>query len=223
MYPGHPWWRSPAVRRPGDARRELFRASPAIPGEVDEAGLLERARKGDADAFSALFGCYQGPLYRYAAHMCGPDAADDVVQETFLAVLSSSGGYDRARGSVAGYLFGIARHMAFKRVSPREVAAADTAADAACAGESGEPSVLDCLTRAETIERVRAAVEALPPLYREVIVLCELQELDYAQAAEIVQCPIGTIRSRLHRAKALLLARLKCARSVRLRPDRSST
>jgi RNA polymerase sigma-70 factor (ECF subfamily) len=180
---------------------------------VDEAGLLERARRGDVDAFSALFGRYQGPLSRYAAHMCGRDAADDVVQETFLAVLRQSGRYDGSRGTVAGYLFGIARHMALKRVSAREVAASDCGADDRGLPEAAEQaSVLDSLTRAETIEAVRAAVHSLPPVFREVIVLCELQEMDYSEAAEVAQCPIGTIRSRLHRARAMLMTKLTCTR-----------
>jgi RNA polymerase sigma-70 factor (ECF subfamily) len=69
-------------------------------------------------------------------------------------------------------------------------------------------TALDDLTRAETIATVRAAVQSLPPAYREVVVLCELQGLDYAAAASAVQCPIGTIRSRLSRARALLTAKL---------------
>jgi hypothetical protein len=89
-------------------------------------------------------------------------------------------------------------------------------------------TVLDSLTRAETIDAVRTAVQSLPPPYREAVVLCELQEMGYADAAEIVGCPIGTIRSRLHRAKALLTEKLAvmqpvgCGveRSVRLQPDR---
>jgi RNA polymerase sigma-70 factor (ECF subfamily) len=191
---------------------ELLAAPKAIAGDVDDAGLLERAGKGDVDAFSALFGRYQRPLHRYAAHMCGREAADDVVQETFLAVLRQPGQFDRARGTVGGYLFGIARHLALKRVSLRDVPALDGDVEDRCVGEAvRQPSVLDRLTRAETIDAVRAAIRTLPPLYREVIVLCELQEMEYQQAAEVVQCPIGTIRSRLHRAKAMLMAKLACA------------
>jgi hypothetical protein len=93
-----------------------------------------------------------------------------------------------------------------------------------------QATVLDSLTRAETIDAVRTAVQSLPPPYREAVVLCELQEMGYADAAEIVGCPIGTIRSRLHRAKALLTAKLAvmqpvgCVRSsIRLQPDRETS
>jgi RNA polymerase sigma-70 factor (ECF subfamily) len=175
---------------------------------VEDAALLERTRRGDADAFSRLFARYQGPIFRYAAHMCGRDAADDVVQETFLAVLRTSGRYDPARGTVGNYLFGIARHVVLGRLSFREVTGIDADSDELAGAAIGEPTVLDCLTRAETIDAVRAAVASLPPLYREVLVLCELQELTYVDAAAIVNCPVGTVRSRLHRARALLLAKL---------------
>jgi RNA polymerase sigma-70 factor (ECF subfamily) len=174
-------------------------------GEVDDVALLERVRRGDAEAASALFARHQGPIYRYAAHMCGRDAADDVVQETFLAVLRRSGRYDTARGPVGNYLLGIARHFVLKRLGA--LYAANGADDARHDGVE-QPTVLDHLARAETIETVRAAIESLPPAYREVVVLCELQEMSYEEAAGVVQCPIGTIRSRLHRARALLTTKL---------------
>ena len=181
---------------------------PQCTGEVEDDRLLEQTRRGDAEAFSRLFARYQGPIFRYAAHMCGREAADDVVQETFLAVLRPSGRYDPARGTVGNYLFGIARHVVLGRLSYREVTGVDADSDEFAGAAIDEPTVLDSLTRAETIDAVRAAIASLPPLYREVLVLCELQELSYADAAGIVNCPVGTVRSRLHRARALLVAKL---------------
>jgi RNA polymerase sigma-70 factor (ECF subfamily) len=72
--------------------------------------------------------------------------------------------------------------------------------------------VLDSLSREETIKAVRAAIASLPAPYREVVVLCELQETSYADAAMIVHCPVGTVRSRLHRARALLMTKLEATR-----------
>jgi len=181
----------------------------------DDSGLIERARRGDEEAFSRLFARYQRVIYRYAAYVCGPAAGDDIVQETFLAVLRQTGRHDTLRGTVAGYLLGIARHVAMKRLASRhdslvdpvdDIGSGDVAADQATA--------LDDLTRAETIEAVRAAVHSLPPAYREVVVLCEFQELDYAAAAGVVDCPIGTVRSRLHRARTLLTAKLAAIQPV---------
>jgi RNA polymerase sigma-70 factor (ECF subfamily) len=170
---------------------------------VDDAGLLERARRGDEDAFSQLFARHERAIYRYAVYMCGPGAGDDIVQETFLAVLRQNARGDTLRGTVAGYLLGIARHLAMKRLGSR--GDDETLSDDL---PSGSPAVLDNLARAETIDAVRAAVQSLPSEYREVVVLCELEEISYAAAAAVMRCPLGTVRSRLHRARALLTAKL---------------
>jgi len=79
--------------------------------DVDDAALLRKACKGQEAAFSELYARYQRRIHQYAARMCG-SAADDVVQETFLAILKADG-YDPSKGTVAGYLFGIARHQSF--------------------------------------------------------------------------------------------------------------
>ena len=178
--------------------------------DVDDAELLERARRGDENAFSQLFGRHQGAICRYAVHMCGPEAGDDIVQETFLAVLRQRGRTDAPRTTVAGYLFGIARHLVLQRLGSKYGAPfADAGDEDVNLVASDALTALDDLTRAETIATVRAAVQSLPPMYREVVVLCGLQDLDYAAAADVVQCPVGTIRSRLSRARALLAAKLE--------------
>ena len=71
------------------------------------------------------------------------------------------------------------------------------------------------LTRREGLETLRRAVQALPRRYREVVVLCDLEEVDYADAAVALGCPIGTVRSRLHRARGLLLEKLSPERNSR--------
>lgn len=175
----------------------------------DDGGLLERARKGDEIAFSQLFTRYKRAIYRYASYMAGRESADDIVQETFLAVLRQVERTDRPHAGVLAYLVGIARRRVYRRLG--------SVADAPFADDSREdvdaPAVqgmtaLDRLTQAETVHQVRAAVQSLPPDYREAVVLCELQEMDYAAAAEIMDCPIGTVRSRLHRARGLLATKL---------------
>ena len=175
---------------------------------MDEAGLIALARRGDAVAFSRLFAGFERPIFRYAAHMCGRDAADDIVQETFLAMLKG-GQYDATKGSVGNYLFGIARHCVLKRLCNREIATFDLDEhDERTSSVDDQPSVLDSLSRQETIQAVRAAITSLPAAYREAVVLCELQEMNYSDAAVVMQCPVGTVRSRLHRAKALLMSKL---------------
>jgi RNA polymerase sigma-70 factor (ECF subfamily) len=175
---------------------------------VDDTGLVDRARRGDEDAFSSLFARHQAAIYRYAAHMGGRETADDVVQETFLVILRQSGRVDPLYGSVIGYLLGIARRLVLKRVTNGIDGELSDELDDAMAAASDRPDALDILTREETIEAVRAAVDSLPPAYREAVVLCEFQEMDYAAAAQVMQCPIGTVRSRLHRARTLLMTKL---------------
>lgn len=177
---------------------------------MDDARLLERARRGDEDAFSSLFARYQRSIFRYAAYMCGREAGDDVVQDTFLVVLRQKDRHDAPTGSLGGYLFGIARHVVLKRLASRGIDTVVENDDAVVenAAAVDDTSVFEALSRSETVEVVRDAVQSLPAPYREAVVLCELQDMDYADAASVMQCPIGTVRSRLHRAKALLMIKL---------------
>ena len=175
---------------------------------MDDVELVERARRGDERAFSELFARHQRAIFRYAVHMGGAEAGDDVVQETFLTILRRNGRYDPSRGPVIAYLLGIARHLVLKRRVNNVTDTEELDDDAIAKVAWVAATVLDDLTRAETIEAVRAAVQSLPHPYREVVVLCELQEMDYATAAEVMECPIGTVRSRLHRARALLTMKL---------------
>ena len=171
--------------------------------------LLERMRQGDEAAFSELFARHRVAVYRYAAHMGAAAAADDVVQEVFLAFLRQIGSFDAARGSVQGYLLGITRRQVLKqRTRAAEEQGIDGDDDAfAVAAPASNP--FESLTSAEIVERVRAAIALLPDAYREAVVLCDLNELDYATAADVIGCPIGTVRSRLHRARARLVALLE--------------
>ena len=192
---------------------EPIRPAAAISPDVDEARLLRRAREGDEDAFAELYARHHGPIYRYAVRMCGPDAADDVLQETFVVILERANGFDPARGTLGAYLFGIARHMVLKQLGPRYQLA--QAIEAGAAPPPARPAdALDALTERERIAAVRVAIASLPPIYREVVALCDLEEIDYPAAAQIVGCPIGTIRSRLHRARALLLSKLAALRET---------
>jgi RNA polymerase sigma-70 factor (ECF subfamily) len=188
---------------------ELFGLFRGLYIQVDDAGLLERARRGDEQAFSTVFARYKRSIYRYGVYMCGREAADDVVQDTFLAVLRQSGRQDGPTSSLGGYLFGIARHVVMKRLAARgERSFTDQETGVFEDRSSIEPAAFDAIVRAQTVEAVRAAILALPAACREAIVLCELQEMAYANAADVMQVPIGTVRSRLHRARALLARRL---------------
>ena len=186
--------------------------------------LLRRAAKGDEEAFALLYRRHQAAMYRFALRMTGSTwAAEEIVQEVFMTLMRVPKKYDSTRGTLGGFLYGIARNRIMKHLerSPREVSLEEKNEDG-----SGPGIVLQDFstpaTQAEKRERadhVRAAVLDLPPEFREAVVLCELEELSYEEAAQMVGCPIGTIRSRLHRGRTLLMARLEMLRDL---PRRAS-
>jgi len=178
--------------------------------DASDDELLYRMAAGDRDAFVALYRRRQGPIYRFALHMSGSEAiAEDVTQEVFLRLMRAPGGYDPARAGLASYLYGMARHLVFAAARARATIPVEDGHGHVSA------SVLDDLTRREAIDAVRSAVLSLPARYREVVVLCDLEEMDYSQAAEALGCAVGTVRSRLHRARALLAGKLRPRRGVR--------
>jgi RNA polymerase sigma-70 factor (ECF subfamily) len=181
---------------------------------VDEAALLTRASAGDEAAFGELYARYQRQIFHYAARMCGVAAGDDVVQETFLAVLRQGGRFDPAKGTVPAYLYGIARHHVIKRLDSQGVTLSEPLEIMASEKIAPQDTPLETMARERMIGVVRQAVQSLPPAYREVVALCDLQEMDYATVAQVIQCPIGTVRSRLHRARGLLLKKLSAVPSM---------
>src|ERR1035441_6987387 len=183
--------------------------------ETDDE-LLSRLRRGDEAAFVTLYRRRQGAIYRFAMHMSGSaTAAEDITQEVFLALLRRECGFDPERGTLSGYLFGIARKLVLRNLERgRADVALDSDADFLELAVIDDP-LID-LTRLEGIEALRRAVMALPRRYREVVLLCDLEELDYADAAVGLRCPIQTVRSRMHRARALLFEKLNQDRNPRL-------
>jgi RNA polymerase sigma-70 factor (ECF subfamily) len=114
---------------------------------------------------------------------------------------------------VAAYLLGIARHRALKRTSVRPGDL--TLDDAGVPDIAIQPTVLDDMTRDQAASALREAIAELPPAFREAIVLCDIEEMDYSDAAVVMECPIGTVRSRVHRGRALLTSRLSGVRACR--------
>lgn len=185
--------------------------------ELRDEDLLRRMGAGDEEAFRSFYLRHQRPIYRFALHMTGrPEAAEEVVQEAFMTLIHETGKFDPARGTPQAFLFGIARNHVRRLVESdkRFVPLAEDddlqvrVGRASLSYGLGE-SLSDDLARAEIIERVRRAVLALPEHYREAVTLCDLQGFDYSAAAATLDCPIGTVRSRLARAREMLLARLR--------------
>lgn len=187
------------------------------PPERDDE-LLLLIRSGDETAFVTLYRKRQAAIYRFALHMSGSaSAAEDITQDVFLALIRDECGYDPDRGTLSAYLFGIARKLVLRHLERgrSDVALETDGEEAGSAELAVNDDPLANLTRKERIESLRRAVQALPRRYREVVVLCDLEEVDYADAAIVLGCPIGTVRSRLHRARALLLEKLHQERHFR--------
>ncbi|MDQ1707635.1 MAG: polymerase sigma-70 factor, subfamily [Pyrinomonadaceae bacterium] len=176
--------------------------------------LLQSLQAGDEGALSELYRRSQQSVYRFAFQMCGSQTvAEDVTQEVFMVLLKEGHSFDPARGSLNAFLIGVARNHVLRR-QRRERFYVAMSEEAQSGQDSGQTTLLvagplDELSRRERIETIRRAVLALPEKYREVVVLCDLEELPYVEAAEILQCAVGTVRSRLHRARALLLEKLR--------------
>src|ERR1700722_18123570 len=176
--------------------------------DMGDSELLGRMLAGDEDAFTALYRARHAPVYRFALQMTGSVAvAEDVTQEVFIALIEHGRKFDPARGTLASFLYGVARNLVRRRIQKdREMEVI---------GEfAGDDDVLGDLTRRETIGQVRVAVLSLPAMYREAVVLCDLQDLSYDEAAAALECPVGTVRSRLNRGRSMLARKLRCAAAV---------
>ncbi len=204
--------------------------------ELADALLLRRMAGGDEEAFAEVYRRKHPAIYRFALRMSGNSAmAEDVTQEVFMALIRDPKRFDPARGTLGGFLFGVARNHLRKRWEQdrrlvsfdgdpddlRETASSGVGSLHSAGGNGNGRAAFsaasgwDEFASVETVGRVRQAVGTLPENYREVIVLCELQEMSYEEAASALDCPVGTVRSRLHRARAMLVEKLREPHTVR--------
>jgi RNA polymerase sigma-70 factor (ECF subfamily) len=186
--------------------------------------LLRRAAKGDEEAFTILYRRHQAAMYRFALRMTGNTwAAEEIVQDVFMTLMRNPKKYDDTLGALGAFLYGVARNRVMKHFErlPREIPLEEKNEDGTGSGivlqDASTPAMW--VEKRERRQQVRAAVLELPAEFREAVVLCELEEMSYEEAAQMAGCPIGTIRSRLHRGRALLMAKLEMLRDV---PRRAS-
>jgi RNA polymerase sigma-70 factor, ECF subfamily len=185
---------------------------------VTDQELLRQLNKGKETAFTALYDRYQGPLYRFALHMSGNTAtAEEVTQEVFMLLIGNPKGYEADKGPIGGYLFGIARNLTRRALerSRRDLPIEEEWLDTGDAGFTSDMDVLSDLSNSELLEYLRKAVLTLPEPYREVVALCDLEEMSYGDAAALLECSPGTVASRLHRARAMLKTKLNCQKCVK--------
>jgi RNA polymerase sigma-70 factor, ECF subfamily len=178
--------------------------------------LLKLSMSGNEEAFLFLYQRLKTGLFRYAFYMKGSQtSAEEVVQEVFVSLLKNGDRYQPAQGDLAGFVFGIARNL-IRRLKKREGRTEELPDNEVLQRSSlQQPAANDLsahLIRQEGIEKIRSAIASLPDHYRQVIVLCDLCEVTYTEAASRLQCAVGTVRSRLNRAHALLAQKLKQAR-----------
>lgn len=177
--------------------------------QTNDERLLCEIRAGKEAAFRELYARYQSVLFRFALHMTGSVAtAEDITHDVFIQLICKPGSYNASKGPLSAYLLGIARNLA--RASFRGTQAnlpLDEVPDTEMVRAS-DSELIDCLNSSEALDSLRRALLALPERYREVAVLCDLEEMTYASAATILECSAGTTASRLHRAHNILRGKL---------------
>jgi len=183
---------------------------------MDDAELVRTVVDGDQDAFRVLVLRYERPLFRFFARFgFAPALREDLAQETFLRAFRALASFDPARGSLAAWLFTIARNLAASeraRIRPhREVRTADGAPEP----RSAEDGPAELNERAETIARVQHALAGLPGPLHSTFVLAEVRDLSLKEVARIEGCALGTVKSRVHRAREQLRAALGAKEKAR--------
>ena len=166
--------------------------------------LLQRAGRGDEAAFLALYERHRDTVFRFAYRMLGSAAlAEEIAHDCFLSLVRRPEAFDPTRASLRTYLYAAARNLSSKHLRRHGgESSVDELEDEPAAAEHEGP--LRRLLDAELSEEVRKAVMALPDLQREVIVLVEFEELPLAETAAVVGADVGTVKSRLHRARRRL-------------------
>jgi RNA polymerase sigma-70 factor (ECF subfamily) len=169
-------------------------------GDISSAQLARRIGTGDGAALADLYRRDSVRVYRYALAMCGNEAtAADVTQDTFIAFARRPSSFDPSKGTLQGYLMGVARHhvlAAIRHTHDPLDALTEEAAD------TQDPGSL--LVAKSDHAALMAAIAQLPVAFREALVLVELQEMSYADAAALAGIELNTLRTRLHRAKKKL-------------------
>jgi RNA polymerase sigma-70 factor (ECF subfamily) len=143
--------------------------------------------------FRAAYGQNKNMLYRFAWRMTGsPMAAEDIVQDCFLALLRNPAAYDRQRGSLRSFLIGVTRNLALKRLRAERSFEELDSENVAC---------LPIDLNTERTSFIAAAIAALPPLQRETLILAEYEEMTLDEIGLALGAELAAVKSRLHRAR----------------------
>ena len=185
----------------------------AEPDLRSDRDLVERFRGGDREAFATLYRVHFPTVFRFALYMTGDRIrAGEITQDVFVWLVHHPGEFDAGRGELPAFLGGVARKLLHRqqRTERRWLPIDEVAASLRARGAGAE--FARDLEREQETAALRKAIAALPERYREAVVVCDLQEKSYEQAAMEMGCAIGTVRSRLHRARELLVRKFQWKR-----------
>ncbi len=173
-------------------------------GSEEDIDLFHAARRGNEEAMAALYRRHGGLIYRFSLRISQDRSiAEEVTQDVFLVLLKQTDRFDPSRAALSTWLCGIARRLLWKQLEVRQ-RHLSLESEEWQETESLEDDPDIVLSRKEAVTAIRQGLEELPLAFREVIVLCELEEMRYEDVALVLGVPVGTVRSRLHRAKSRL-------------------
>lgn len=186
-----------------------------LPREIPDTELAAKAARGDTEALSTLYRRHREVVFRFARAMTGSaDAAADITQDVFVALTADADRYDAGRAAFTTYLYALVRNHSrtWLRRRRRWMSFQRLALPAPEGDRRPDPFAL--LQDAELASQVRTALQRIPGRYREVLILCDLHDFSYADAAAVVRTSVAAVRSRLHRGRHLLRLRLRVTRST---------
>ncbi len=188
----------------------MFERLRRIATHESDVDLAKAIGRGNSEAMAELYGRYGSLIYRFTLRMSqNPTIAEEITQEVFLALLRQPNQFDPQRAALSTWLCGIARRLLWKHLERNQRFVPLDSEQELFDPISPEPGPAECLTRREAVETVRDGIDRLSLPLKEVIVLCELEGLTYEQVAQVLTIPLGTVRSRLFRARARLAQLLK--------------
>jgi RNA polymerase sigma-70 factor (ECF subfamily) len=189
------------------------------PGTTSDLALLDAARAGDRDALELLLERHQAQVYRFGMKMCrDPEDAQDVLQETLLALARGVRDF-RGASSISTWLYSVARSFCIKKRRRSKFAPNESSLDDRKANDAelpAEPSrgPEDAMAGKEVEQALEAAIRSLEPMYREVLLLRDLEGLSAAEVAEVLGIGVQAVKSRLHRARVMVRERVAPALGV---------
>ena len=174
----------------------------AEPERRSDRDLVDRYRQGDREAFASIYQRHFHAVYRFAFYMTNDGArAGEITQDVFIWFSGHAGQFDPLRGELGAFLGGVARKFVHRqqRQDQRWVPLEESSGR-----HSDRGAFRSGLERRDEAAGLRRAIAALPERYREAVVFCDLEGMSYEEAAAAMGCVVGTVRSRLFRARELL-------------------